>query len=281
MERKVTRGIGHIIKFAFLAVIVLFTVYPVLYTIIGSFKTNMELQTGGSFWPQEWMFSNYVQAFRQAEFLKYTWNSVILSGITMLLSLVTSSMAGYVIARHDFTGKRALMVAYLSVMFVALGPIVLYPQYTLMHQLGLTGNLLGLALVLTGGQASNIFLIMGFVKSVPKELDESAFMDGAGYFKIYTTVILPLIRPILGVVALFAFRLAWNDYITALVFSIPNPDMKPLTVAVVGLRYSANAAAELQIMTAGASIALIPILIVYFFTNRQFISGLTAGAVKG
>lgn len=281
MERKVTRGIGHIIKFVFLAVIVLFTVYPVLYTIIGSFKTNMELQTGGSFWPQEWMFSNYVQAFRQAEFLKYTWNSVILSGITMLLSLVTSSMAGYVIARHDFTGKRALMVAYLSVMFVALGPIVLYPQYTLMHQLGLTGNLLGLALVLTGGQASNIFLIMGFVKSVPKELDESAFMDGAGYFKIYTTVILPLIRPILGVVALFAFRLAWNDYITALVFSIPNPDMKPLTVAVVGLRYSANAAAELQIMTAGASIALIPILIVYFFTNRQFISGLTAGAVKG
>jgi ABC-type glycerol-3-phosphate transport system permease component len=281
MDFKLSRGIGHIIKFTFLAVIVLFTVYPVLYTIIGSFKTNMELQTGGSFWPSEWMFSNYLQAFRQAEFLKYTWNSVILSGITMILSLITSSMAGYVIARHDFTGKRLLMVAYLSVMFVALGPIVLYPQYTLMHQLGLTGNLLGLALVLTGGQASNIFLIMGFVKSVPKELDESAFMDGAGYFKIYTTVILPLIRPILGVVALFAFRLAWNDYITALVFSIPNPDMKPLTVAVVGLRYSANAAAELQIMTAGASIALIPILIVYFFTNRQFISGLTAGAVKG
>jgi len=265
----------------FLAAMVVFTLYPVAYTLLGSVKSNLELQTGGSFFPKQWMFSNYVEAFEKAQFMKYTWNSIILSGLTMLFSLVTSSMAGYVIARHDFTGKKVLLAAYMSVMFVALGPITLYPQYMLMKELGLTGNLLGLALVLTGGQASNIFLTMGFVKSVPKELDEAAVMEGAGYFRIYRTVILPLIRPILGVVALFSFRLAWNDYITALVFSIPNPDMKPLTVAVVGLRYSANAAAELHLMTAGAAIAIIPILIVYVFANRQFIGGLTAGAVKG
>lgn len=265
----------------FLTAMVVFTLYPVAYTLLGSVKSNLELQTGGTFWPKEWKFSNYHEAFEKAQFMKYTWNSLILSGLTMLFSLVTSSMAGYVIARHDFTGKRLLLVAYLSVMFVALGPITLYPQYMLMKELGLTGNLLGLSLVLTGGQASNVFLIMGFVKSVPKELDEAAVMEGAGYFRIYRMVILPLIRPILGVVALFSFRLAWNDYITALVFSIPNPEMKPLTVAVVGLRYSANAAAELHLMTAGAAIAIIPILIVYVFANRQFISGLTAGAVKG
>lgn len=272
---------GKIVVGVFLAVMVVFTVYPVVYTLLGSVKSNVELQTGGTFFPTEWHFGNYVEAFEKAQFMKYTWNSVILSALTMLLSLITSSMAGYVIARHDFKGKKLLMAAYLSVMFIALGPITLYPQYMLMQSLGLTGNLLGLALVLTGGQASNIFLVMGFIKSVPKELDESAVMEGAGYFRIYATVILPLIRPILGVIALFSFRLAWNDYITALVFSIPNPDMKPLTVAVVGLRYSANAAAELHMMTAGAAIAIIPILIVYLFANRQFISGLTAGAVKG
>lgn len=266
---------------AFLGFMILFTVYPVLYTILGSFKTNLELQTGGTFLPTEWKFSNYIEAFQKAQFLKYTWNSVILSGLTMLFALVTSSLAAYVVARHQFAGKKLLMASYLAFMFVALGPITLYPQYMLMNELGLTGNLVGLALVLTGGQASNIFLTIGFIKTVPKELDESALMDGASYFRIYYSLMLPLIRPILGVVALFSFRLAWNDYITSLVFSISNADIKPLTVAVVGLRYSANAAAELHIMTAGASIAIIPILIVYLFANRQFISGLTAGAVKG
>lgn len=275
------KWLGTILLVAFMTIIVVFTVYPVLYTLMGSFKTNMELQAGGSFLPEKWMFSNYAKAFREAKFIDYTWNSVVLSAFTMIASVLTSSMAGFVIARHDFAGKKLLLAAYLSVMFVALGPITLYPQYILMNMLGLTGNLLGLALVLTGGQASNIFLIMGFVKSVPKELDESAIMDGAGFFRIYYSIMLPLIRPILGVVALFSFRLAWNDYITALVFSIPNPAIKPLTVAVVGLRYSANAAAEWHIMTAGASIALIPILLVYIFTNKQFISGLTTGAVKG
>lgn len=272
---------GRLGKFIFLTILVVFTVYPVLYTLMGSLKSNMELQLGGSFWPDEWLFSNYATAFHKANFLRYSLNSVILSLLTMLISVLTSAMAAYVVARHDFVGKKPLVAGYLSSMFVALGPIVLYPQYMLMHQLGLTGNLLGLALVLTGGQAANIFLTTGFIKSVPRELDESAYLDGATHMRIFTSLILPLIRPILGVVALFSFRLAWNDYITSLVFSIPNPDMRPLTVAVVGLRYSANAAAELHLMTAGAAIALLPILIVYLFANRQFINGLTAGAVKG
>jgi len=262
------------------AALLVFTLYPVVYTLLGSLKTNLELQGGGSFLPSHWEFSNYATAFREVDFLRYSWNSVALSLLTMIFSLVASSLTGYVLARHRFAGKRLLMAAYLSVMFVALGPITLYPQFTLMHSVGLTGNLLGLALVLSAGQSSNIFLTIGFVKGVPKDIDESAYLDGAGYFRIYRSLILPLIRPILGVVALFSFRLAWNDYITSLVFSMPNPAIKPLTVAVVGLRYSANAAAEVNIMTAGAAIALLPMLVVYLFTNRQFISGLMEGAVK-
>ena len=94
-------------------------------------------------------------------------------------------------------------------------------------------------------------------------------------------MILPLTKPILAVVALFSFRNAWNDYITGLVMTITTPKLKTLTVAVVQLKYSVNAAAEWHIMLAGASIAIIPILIVYMFANKQFIAGLTAGAVKG
>ena len=141
--------------------------------------------------------------------------------------------------------------------------------------------MMGLALILTGGQVSNIFLIAGFARSVPKELDDAATIDGAGVFRIYWQIIVPMIRPILGIVALFSFRTAWNEFITAQVFTMSNPNLKTLSVAVANLRYSSNAAAEWHIMAAGASIALIPILIVYLLANKQFIAGITAGAVKG
>lgn len=135
--------------------------------------------------------------------------------------------------------------------------------------------------MLTGGQAANIFMISGFINGVPKDLDEAATIDGAGPFRIFWQIIVPAIKPILGVIALFAFRQAWNEFVTAQVFTMANPGLKTLSVAVANLRYSANAAAEWHIMTAGASIALLPILLVYLAANRQFIAGLTAGAVKG
>ena len=126
-----------------------------------------------------------------------------------------------------------------------------------------------------------IFLIRQFIRTIPMELDEAAFIDGCTPFQVYYIIMLPLIRPILAVVMLFSFRSAWNEYITPLIMSIGNTHLRTLTVAVVQLRYSSNAAAEWHIMLAGASIALIPILIVYAFTHKQFIGGLTAGAVKG
>lgn len=273
--------VGKLVVAFFLLVIILLTVYPVLYALLGSLKTNQELVTGGGILPEKLMFENYIYAFKEAKFVAYSLNSLLLCAFTTLFALVTSSLAGYVVARHDFYGKKILMSLYLGLMFISLGAVSLYPQYMLMHHLGLTGSLIGLALVLTGGQAANIFLINGFIKSLPKELDESAKMDGCTPFGIYLHIILPLLKPIIAVVGLFTFRTAWNDYITSLIFTMGTPQLKPLTVAVVGLRYSANAAAEWHIMAAGASIALLPIIIVYLFANKQFISGLTAGAVKG
>lgn len=275
------RILSKLMKWLFILIMMIFTLYPIFYTLVGSLKTNMELIAGSSLLPQQWMFSNYVDAFRKGNFLNYSWNSIFLSSLVTLLALVTSSLAGYVMARHEFPGKKLLLSMYLAFMFISIGAVSLYPQYKLMHALGLTGSLVGLALVLTGGQGTNIFLTMSFIKTLPKELDEAAMIDGCSYFRIYWKIILPLIKPILGVVALFTFRTAWNDYITSLVFTMSKPTLKPLTVAVVSLRYSANAAAEWHIMTAGAAIALIPVLIIYIFTSKQFIAGLTAGAVKG
>lgn len=265
----------------FVLSLVAFTLYPVLYALLGSVKTNMELVLGETLLPSQWHFENYGYAFDKLNFFQYTLNSIILCGISTVLSIFVSSMAGYCLARQEFPFKKLLNALYLALMFISLGSVSIYPVYVLMNQVGLTGNLLGLALVITGGQAANIFLVRGFINTVPRELDESAFLDGCTAFGIYWRIILPLIRPMVAVVGLFAFRNAWNDYITSMVFTIGKKAMQPLTVAVIALRYSANAAAEWHIMAAGTSIALLPVLIVYAFTNKQFISGLTAGAVKG
>jgi ABC-type glycerol-3-phosphate transport system permease component len=270
-----------ILKWAFLIAMVCFTLYPVIYALLGSFKTNFELTLGGSILPEIWMLSNYVQAFRFGNFGTYTFNSVVLAAGVTLLALTTSALAGFVFARRQFPGKKALLWAYQAFMFISIGSVTLYPLYIMLNAVGLTQSHLGMMLVMTGGQASNVFLIMGFIRSVPKELDEAAYIDGCSPFQVFYIMILPMIRPILAVVMLFSFRGAWNDFITPYVMAIGNPALRTLTVAVVELKNSANAAAEWHIMLAGASIALIPILAIYFLTHRQFIAGLTAGAVKG
>ena len=272
---------GKILKWLFVGSMCIFTLYPVVYTLLGSFKTNAELTLGGSIFPEKWQFENYVYAFQQLDFGKYTINSIVLAVLTVIFTVVTAAMAAYVIARREFPGKKLLTTGYLLSMFISVGSVALYPLYSLLNSIGLTSNMIGLALILTGGQAANIFMVSGFVRSVPKELDEAATIDGAGTFRIFWQIIVPAIKPILGVIALFAFRTAWNEFVTAQVFTMSNPGLKTLSVAVANLRYSANAAAEWHIMTAGASIALLPILIVYLLANRQFIAGLTAGAVKG
>ena len=278
---KINKVIGQVLKWLFVGAMCLFTIYPVIYAVVGSFKTNAELTLGGGFFPEKWHYENYTSAFEQLDFGRYTANSVMLSLFTVLFSVVTASMAAYVMARRTFPGKKLMSALYLCSMFVSIGSVALYPLYKLLSGLGLTKSVIGLALLMTGGQAANIFLVSGFVRGVPKELDEAATIDGAGMFRIFWQIIVPAIKPILGVVALFSFRQAWNEFVSAQVFTMSNPGLKTLSVAVANLRYSANAAAEWHIMAAGASIALLPILIVYLFANRQFITGLTAGAVKG
>lgn len=281
MSTKVSSVVRQVLKWVFLCAIMVTTLYPVLYALLGSLKTNQELTLGGSIFPQEWRLSNYQQAFTTGNFGKYTGNSVLVAIMVTLLALITSSLAGYVFARREFPGKKVIMGMYMAFMFISLGSVTLYPLYMLFSSVGLTKTLVAMTLVMTGGQASNVFLISGFIRSVPRELDEAASIDGCSPFQIYSIIILPMIRPILAVVMLFSFRSAWNEYITPLIMSIGNPALRTLTVAVVQLKYSSNAAAEWHIMLAGACIALIPVLIIYVFTHKQFIAGLTAGAVKG
>lgn len=265
----------------FLVVMAIFAIYPILYTLVGSLKTNIELTSGSKFFPEIWQFKNYYQAFLQGNFLKYTLNSIILGGLTTILAVITCALAGFILARRDFVGKKLILALYTSMMFISLGSVALYPLYQLLRSVGLTKSMIGLTIALTGGQAVNVLLVMGYVKGIPKELDEAATIDGCTIYGVFWRIVLPLMTPILAVVALFVFRNTWNDYITTLIMTVSNPKLQTLTVAVVQLKYSVNAAAEWHIMLAGASIAIVPMIIVYILCNKQFIGGLTAGAIKG
>jgi multiple sugar transport system permease protein len=278
-QTKIIRGV----LFLFMLFIALLTLYPVVYVVLGSFKENKELLVGGvNIFPQKFIIDNYVQAWEQADFKLYTINSVYLAVGVMLLSLLLSSMAGYVFARKQFKGKELIYGLFVAFMFINVGSVSLRPLFELAIKLHMNTSLFSVILISAGGgQATYIFLVRGYMNSVPKELDEAAKIDGCTFFQTYYKIMLPILKPILATVALLSFRGGWNEYILPLVFTMTNAAKRPLTVGVNMLKNSGDGAAAWNIMFAGATIAIIPILLVYIFASNYFIEGMTAGAVKG
>ena len=249
---------------------------------MGSFKDNQELLLGGlNIIPKKFVISNYVNAWNLGNFGQYTMNSVFISLSVMIITLFISSMAGYCFDRKDFFMKNFIYGLMIAFMFINVGSISLRPLFELAVKLKLNNSLWGVIFISAGAsQAANIFLVRSFMKTIPKELDESARIDGCTFFQIYWKVILPLLKPILATIALLSFRSAWNEYILPLVFTMSNAKLRPLTVGVVSLRNSGDGAAAWNIMFAGSAISIIPIVIIYCLTSKHFMSGLTAGAVK-
>ena len=255
--------------------------YPVLYVLTGSLKTNLQLMAGGSLLPKTWEWGNFKTVWEKANFAQYTFNSVFIAFFSTAGAVVLSSLTAFCIERCEFRGKKLIRALYLMTMFIALGAVTLRPLYTLAVAVNLQNSLWPIILITIGAQGNNVFLVTKFISGLPRELDEAAMIDGCGPFAIYSRVLLPLLKPILATVALFQFRLAWNDYITSSVFTMTSPKLRPLTVGVVQLKYGASAAAEYHLMMAGAAISIVPMLIVYLLCNRYFVEGTTAGSVKG
>ena len=266
-----------------MVILAIITIFPVVYIVLGSFKSNVELLVGGSnIFPSEWHFENYVQAWTGAKFATYTWNSVVISVGVMLISLFISTMAGYVFSRSHFRGKNLIYGIFVAFMFINVGSVSIRPLFELATAVHLTESLIPIILISVGtGQATYIFLSRGFVDSVPKELDEAAKIDGCTFFQTFIKIILPVLKPVMGTIALLSFRQGWNEYIMPLVFTMSRDNLRPLTVGVNMLKATGGGAAAWNVMFAGASIAVVPMLIIYIIFNRNFMSGSTAGAVKG
>ncbi len=220
-KQKVIRAL----LWVFLVIFSLIVIFPVLYIILGSFKDNQDLLLGGSnIFPAQWITQNYVDAWEQANFAVYTKNSLILSFGVMIISLIVSSMAGYVFSRKRFPGKEVIYGIFTAFMFINVGSVSLRPLYELATSLKLNTSLWPVILFSAGGgQATYIFLCRGYVNSVPIELDEAARIDGCSFFQTYARIIMPMLKPVLATIAILAFRQGWNEYIMPRVFTMTNP----------------------------------------------------------
>ncbi len=270
-----------IFAYTFLIVLSALVLVPFLYAFTGSFKTSMEILISPDIFPEQWNFDNYINAWTNADFSKYTFNSAWYAAGCVVISVFTSTINGYVFARGNFRGKELIFKVFTSMMFITLGTSSMYPTIQILKLLGLNTNLWGLLIKLFFGiHITNVFLVRGFMNGIPKSLDEAATIDGCDFIQTFFRVILPLLKPIIATVAIFAFTSAWNDYLYPMVVTLSNPAQRPLSVGLIALKSSGEAAAAWNIILAGGMMSALPMVLVFLVFNRYFIKGLTSGAVK-
>ncbi len=277
------RTLSKLLIYTVLTLVFIVAIFPVLYTLLGSFKGNMELLTEGNrLFPRKFVLDNYKQAWQIANFSQYTLNSLFMSGSIVLGTIISCTIAGYVFERGHFKGKNLIFTLVVSSMFVSLGSLTLYPVFMIAKFFGINKSLWGVIIIRVFGlNVTNLFIARAYIRTINYEIDESAMLDGCSFFQIYHTMILPLLKPLVATIAILEFRHSWNDYLMPLVFTLSNPKRMPLIVGIMELKSSGEAATSWNLMLAGSSIALIPMIVVYLIFNRNFIEGLTAGSVKG
>ncbi len=272
-------------SYALLIIAVAVTLFPVLYTLSASFKTNMEILTEPArLIPREFSFDNYIQAWTSEEFNvpRMLTNSIYYTVISVVITLATCAMSGYVFARGEFPGKKVVFGCFISLMFIQTTSITIYPKFEILNFLHMDKGLNSLLfLQLFGIPIANMYLVRGFVESLPKELDEAAAIDGCSFFGTFVKVILPLLKPSLATIGILSFNGSWNSYLMPAIFTTTKPEQQTLMIGLMALKSSSGAATNWSLMMAGSIIALLPVLVAYAFGNKYFVDGIAAGAVKG
>ena len=261
--------IGNIFAYIVLTAVLLIAVFPLIYTISASFKTNAEiLANPAAIFPSKPTLNNYIEAWNSESFdiKRMTFNSTYYTVVIVAATLLSSAIGGYVFARGEFRGKAFWLAAFSMLMFFSMGSVTIYPTLKILNFLHVPKSLPGLMLTkVFGVNIVNIYLVRSYVYSLPREVEEAAEIDGCGFAGTFFRVILPLLKPIMA----------------TMIFTLGNPAQRPLIVGVVALAKSGESAASYNLVFAGTTIALLPVLIAYAIGNKYFVSGLTAGAVKG
>lgn len=267
--------------YLFLIIVSIIVLFPIIFSIMGSLKPVSELLTESTFFPKEVVWNNYARAFKEANFVGYLGNSVMYSTIGTVISMFNICVLGYCMACQDFPGKKLIRFLIMATMFVSLGPMTLYPKLEIMRSLGITGTRLSIILgtIITAG--AEVFVFEAYFISQGKEINEAAGLDGCNIFQRFFYMGIPLAKPMIGTFSVIFFNRIWNDFFWPYVMTFTNTKIQPLVVAVIALKDSAGeAATEWGLLLAGASLAIIPVIVVYVCTSKWVIAGVTEGAVK-
>jgi arabinogalactan oligomer/maltooligosaccharide transport system permease protein len=284
---------SHLPLHLFLAVFTLLACYPILwvFTIAFSGKQSLAIVNLPSNpttadrlraitpWPEEVSASNFVSVMRDQPFARWIFNSAIVAGATTIVGVFMACTAAYAFSRFRFPGRRAGLMSFLvSQMFP--GTLTLIPLYIILVQwLELGSSWIGLILIYaTTAIPFCVWMLKGYFDTIPKELEESALMDGASTGRIFFSIVLPLAKPAVAVTALFAFMTGWNEFILAATFM----DKELMYTAPVGLRFFVGGfQQQWGFFAAGSIIVAIPVVVLFMYLQKYLVSGLTAGAVKG
>lgn len=251
--------------------------YPLAMMLILSMKTKAEIFMRPLGLPSSPSLDNYIRAWHAARFDLFFRNSAFVSVASVTLILLVSSMASYVLARHRFYGRSFIQVLFLFGLMLSMR-LCIIPLFNLIASLGLNDSHLALILIYTAGQLPfSVFMLTNFFQTIPIEIEEAAYLDGCSHMGVYARIILPLMRPALSTVGIFTFVSIWNDFFYPLVF-IRTSELRtlPLGIAMFVGEYNT----EWGLLFAGITMAVIPTVVVYLTMSRQFIEGLSAGAIK-
>ncbi|WP_203432754.1 carbohydrate ABC transporter permease [Jiangella asiatica] len=253
-------------------------IYPFIWMVSASLKTNAEVFSGLGLFTDVVRLDNYVRAWNEANVGRYFFNSVFVTVFSVLIAVTATSMIGYVLGRYRFRGKKVIIGIFAAAIFLPEGYTII-PVFDLISKLGLTGSLWGVTLAEAGGAHVVIILLFaGFFAQLPGELEEAARIDGAGFLRIFASVYLPLAKPVIATAVILQFMHSWNDFLLPLVLTLSQPDLRTLAVGIYA--FKGEHLTDWSGMAAASTIALLPIILLFFFLQRYFVESV-AGAMKG
>lgn len=277
-KMKLSRIPGKVGMWIILAFFLLYTLLPMLWLVISSLKTNTELMGSPFSLPAKLQFQNYINAFKVSGLGRLFANSIIISLGATALNVLIASMAAYVLSRFHFKLREAIFTAFVVGVLVPINSLMV-PYFTLINKLHLYDKHLGLILTYAAvGIPISVYIIRGFMMTIPVELEEAGIIDGCNFYQRFFKIILPMSRTGIITAATFQFLYCWNEFIYAMLLTSSE---KARTIQ-LGIRYFTNQfTTDYTSMYAAIVISIIPSIVGYMMFQEQIISGLTNGAVKG